>query len=288
MNRLLRISRKRLVIWGTVIFFGGLFLFLYYYTNPSENNHPDLSDGAYFIAHATGSLDGYTYLNSKESLINALDNGYQYIEVDLGYTSDSAVVCVHEWKRFNKSTIEDISENDTDRYSRVPSLEEFRQRKIYGRYTPMTLEDVIQIQKERPFTMVIDKFDIVETLNRHFDQNRRRRIMVETYSKTEFKELEAAGYIPMLSADCISYLNCIPFICSHLFFGRDYWVIVERTSSLRCLRLLKKMFGLKYAMYTMNSPYFFKRFLGSDIDLVYTDNWDLQRQINTFQDNSTY
>ena len=288
MKRLIRTSRKSFLLWGVVACFVGFLLFIYYYTKPTLNNHSELPDSSYFIAHGTGSLDGYTYLNSKESLINALDNGYKYIEVDLGYTSDSAVVCVHEWKRFNKMTIEGISENDSDLYSRIPSLEEFKQRKIYGKYSTITLEDVIQIQKEGPFNLVIDKFDIVEDLNKYFDKDKRGEIMVVAYTKDGFEELKAAGYIPMVSADCIRFTECISFICSNLFFGRDYWVVVERESSMRCLRLLKKLFGLKYAMYTVNSPWFFRGFLGNDIDLVYTDNWDLKRQINTFQDNSTY
>lgn len=288
MHKLIRKGGKRFMVWGAAACFASFMLFLYYYTNPTGNNSNELPDSSHFIAHGTGSLDGYTYLNSKESLINALDNGYQYIEVDLGYTSDSAVVCVHEWKRFNKMTIEGISENDSDQYSRIPSLEEFKQRKIYGKYTPMTLDEVIHIWKERPFTLVIDKFDIVEDLNKHFAQDMRGEIMVEAYTKTGFEELKTAGYIPMVSAERIRYMECISFICSNLFFGRDYWVVVEQESSLRCLQLLKKMFGLKYAMYTVNSPWFYRGFLGSNIDLVYTDNWDLKRQINTFQDNDTY
>ena len=289
MNRPTRKGWKRFVIWGAVVCFGSFLIFLYYFTNPSKKSNHELPDSSYFIAHGTGSLDGYTYLNSKESLLNALDNGYQYIEVDLGYTSDSTVVCVHEWKRFNKMTIDGISENDSDQYSRIPSLEEFKQRKIYGKYSPMTLDEVVQIWKERPFKLVLDKFDITEDLNKFFPKEKRGEIMVEAYTEEGFEELKAAGYIPMVSTEGLNLMDCISFICSHLFSGRGYWVVVEqRESSMRGLRLLKKLFGLKYAMYTVNSPWFYRECLGSDVELVYTDNWDLKRQINTFQDNDTY
>ena len=50
---------------------------------------------SHLIAHAGGAIDGHTYTNSKEALINALDKGFTYIELDLYETSDSNVVCLH-------------------------------------------------------------------------------------------------------------------------------------------------------------------------------------------------
>ena len=144
--------------------------YLYYYTNPIKNNRPDLSDSKYFIAHATGSICGYTYLNSKESLINSLENGYQYIEVDLNETVDSALVCAHDWEEFNKASIPNITWKDSSIFLKVPTLDEFRKRKIYGQFTPQTLEDVISFLQKYQFSLVTDRFSTPKTLNKYFQR----------------------------------------------------------------------------------------------------------------------
>lgn len=145
--------------------------YLYYYTNPKITNHPDLSDSKYFIAHATGSIYGYTYLNCKESLINSLENGYQYIEVDLNETVDGALVCVHDWEEFNKASIPNITWKDSSVILKTPTLDEFRRRKIYGQFTPLTLDDVISFLPKYQFSLVTDRFSTPQTLNKYFRTN---------------------------------------------------------------------------------------------------------------------
>lgn len=262
---------------------------LFYITNPNLHNIPSLSDEKHFIAHATGSLDGYTYLNSKESLINSLDNGYKYIEFDLAYTSDSIIVCVHNWEQFNKATIPNITGKDSDLYMTIPTYSEFRTRMIYGKYTPLSLQDVITIQKQRPFTIVTDILCDTEALNSYFEKNIRKNVMVEAFSEEAYHSLKESGYIPMLSLGCISLLNGgFSFICSSLINNKYEWITAEQHSSKRTLRLLRKMFGLKIALYTVNSASFFNWHLGNnDVDLIYTDNWNLKKQLNNYQDNST-
>ena len=261
---------------------------LYYITKPSHKIIPSLSDSRYFIAHATGSLEGYTYLNSKESLLSSLDNGYKYIEFDLQYTSDSIIVCVHNWEQFNKASIPDICGQDSDKYMKVPSYAEFKKRRIYGKYTPLSLQDVIQIQSQIPFTIVTDLISDVKALNNYFLKKLRRNVIVEAFSETDYKELKAAGYTPMLSLGCISIIpDGLSFICSNILNNEYEWIVAEQHSSKRTLRLLRKLFGIKIALHTVNSAAFYSWHLANDVDLIYTDNWDLKRQLNNYQDNST-
>ena len=263
--------------------------FLYYITNPNLKNIPILSDEKNFIAHATGSLDGYTYLNCKESLLNSLDNGYRYIEFDLGYTSDSIIVCVHNWEQFNKATIPNICGKDSDLYMKIPTYSEFKTRKIYKKYTPLSLQDVISIQKQLPFTIVTDIICDVQALNKYFKMEIRDNVMVEAFSEKDYQALKASGYTPMLSLGCVSIFNGgLSFICSQIFNNKCEWVTAEQHSSKRTLRLLRKMFGIKIALYTVNSASFFNWHLGNDdVDLIYTDNWNLKYQLNNYQDNTT-
>lgn len=103
------------------------------------------------ITHALGSLDGLTYLNSRESFINFYDKGCRLFEVDLTKTSDGVWVCRHNWK-------EPLGQwNGEER--KVLSSEEFLNTPIYGKYTPMTFEDLLKLLKEYPdaFVMVDSK-----------------------------------------------------------------------------------------------------------------------------------
>ena len=112
--------------------------------------------------------------------------------------------------------------------------------------------------------------------------------MVEAFSEKDYHSLKADGYIPMLSLQLIKgYSNCIDFILHHSINNEIEWVVVDYHSSQRFIRLLKKLFNIKIAAYTINSPAYLYDHLGYDIDLVYTDNWNLKNQMNNFQNHTT-
>ena len=93
------------------------------------------------IIHAAGGLDGVSYTNSKESLLNSIKNNAKVIEIDFNYTSDGHLVCYH--------TRRDVF-IDESKFT----LEEFMNMKIQGKYTPMQLIDVISIMKENPELLI--------------------------------------------------------------------------------------------------------------------------------------
>ena len=98
------------------------------------------------ITHALGGLDGYTYLNSRESFINHYDKGCRFFEVDLSQTSDGVWVCRHNWK-------EPMGQWEGDK-KKVLSAEEFLNTPIYGKYTPMSFEDLLKLLDEYPDAFV--------------------------------------------------------------------------------------------------------------------------------------
>lgn len=232
-----------------------------------------LSSPDYFIAHAGGSIDGQKYLNCKEGLLQSLKNGYKYIEVDLALTSDSAVVCLHDWQHFKTLASVDIDNEPM-------SLQEFQQQKILGKFTPLTLNDVISIQKEHPFIIVTDKISNPDILNRYFLDNR-DYVMVEAFSFADYLQLKECGYTPMISISNFSKAHIRLLFNQQLNTNTKFdWVCVDSISNINCLRALKRLFNCKIAMYTINSEPFFKEHLGKGIDLIYTDNWNLKTRSN--------
>lgn len=88
-------------------------------------------EGAPLIYHAGGGIEGLDYTNSKEALQNTLDEGHRIVEIDFLYTADQKLVCAHFWK----SLYED---GET-----IPTLKEFKEHKIFGKYSSMTAEELI-------------------------------------------------------------------------------------------------------------------------------------------------
>lgn len=264
------------ILIGCITVIGGVFLWL---TSPLPETSQDvLFNNSYFVAHAGGALEGKAYLNSKESLIASLENGYRYVELDLGGgTSDSTLVCIHDWKHFRSITTDD-SVNVSD----LPmTTEEFKSKKILGKWTPLTLEEAIDIQKTRPFTIVTDKTSDPNVLNRYFKKNR-QMVMVESFCLSDYIQLKKDGYIPMMSLWTFSYGEMFQFFVKNAIkYGTKIdWICVHTSSNFKSLRMLKRLFGCKVAMYSSNSANFFKEHLGKEIDLVYTDNWNLKTQKN--------
>ena len=89
------------------------------------------------IVHATGMIDSLTYTNSKESIEHSINNGAKIIEVDFGYTSDGHIVCYH-------------MPSDVHITATSFTLDEFLHYKIQGKYTPITLNNIIEYMKSNP------------------------------------------------------------------------------------------------------------------------------------------
>ena len=103
------------------------------------------------IAHALGGLDGKEYLNSRESFLSMYNQGVRLLELDLSRTSVGVWVCRHNWNE-SMGQWEGTGK-------KVLTERAFTSNKIYGKYTPMTLEDFFLLLKDYPdaFVMIDSK-----------------------------------------------------------------------------------------------------------------------------------
>ena len=99
------------------------------------------------IAHALGGLDGKEYLNSRESFLSMYNQGVRLFELDLSRTSDGVWVCRHNWNE-SMGQWEGTGK-------KVLTERAFTSNKIYGKYTPMTLEDFFLLLKDYPDAFVM-------------------------------------------------------------------------------------------------------------------------------------
>ena len=136
-------TRNRILI--LLGFLGGLFLAYCILSLPLKaETDIDLSDNKYYIAHAGGGINGHVYTNCKEALIQSLERGYQFIELDFCLTSDRHLVCAHGASVFNEKT-----NGNRDSLNIMPDLSTFKRRKIHDEYTPITANDVLKIIPSR-------------------------------------------------------------------------------------------------------------------------------------------
>lgn len=100
-----------------------------------------------YVAHAGGGFKDNVYSNTKEAIINSINNGFDFIEVDLALTSDDKLVCSHGW---DKNTYEAIGVD----YEGVPTYDEFMSWKVLGKYNTIDVDDLVGIMKEYPDLLI--------------------------------------------------------------------------------------------------------------------------------------
>lgn len=97
--------------------------------------------GTNLVYHACGGIDGVDYSNSREAMDQTLEAGNKVIEVDFMFTGDGRLVCVHDWKLLG--------------FSEIPSYSEFMSAPVYGRYTPLDAEAIVEYMMENPDIRIV-------------------------------------------------------------------------------------------------------------------------------------
>ena len=113
-----------------------------------------------YMAHAGGGYDGNIYNNTEEAIINSLDNGFRFMEVDMTLTADNKLVCSHGW---DKNTCKATGIEYLDK---TPTYEEFMGWKIQGEYKTIDASTVISYMREYPDLLVevdLKKFNKTKT-----------------------------------------------------------------------------------------------------------------------------
>ena len=143
-----------------------------------------------FVAHAGGAIDGLTYTNSGTALDASYARGFRTFEVDFNWTSDGALVLLHDWN----DLFEEVFESPCGRRS----LAEFRGLHMVGGFRQMTAADL-----ERWLAAHPDAYLITDVKERNLDALARManeapqlvsRIVPQVYAFSEFEPVRALGY----------------------------------------------------------------------------------------------
>jgi glycerophosphoryl diester phosphodiesterase len=143
-----------------------------------------------------GGVNEDTYTNSLEAFEAGIDKGYKVFEADFSVTSDEKIVCSHNFEDFN---------------GEIPDYDTFMNTKIYGKYTPLDMKDLVALLYENKgiylmtdfkwdnsfgsdnheVTLIMD--ELVSDIESYNDNSLYDRVIIQIYSEDNYSVIENYG-----------------------------------------------------------------------------------------------
>ena len=230
------------------------------------------------IIHAGGFLDTkqgqVSYTNSMEALENLYTKGNRFCEIDIQETVDGVLICGHG------------DENELVYGTGLPldaTEEEFLNCRIYGEFTPLSLDDLAVFVQEHPGLFIITdvKTDNIQACKQIAEEypGLINRFIVQIQMPGEYDVLRDMGFryimypifnTPDKERDVLSLAG---FVRRHqlvaLIVPNGYYTPDSK------LLLAEKIIGAPFVLHTLNNEWEIKYYLDHDLALaVYTDRTD--------------
>ena len=146
------------------------------------------------IIHAGGALKTQTgyeavYTNSLDALQNLYGKGMRFCEIDIRETSDGILICAHG----DETHLANGSELPADAESK-----DFLSERLFGEFTPMTVEMLAAFMREHTDLMVItdaqgDNLHICRKLAETWP-DLRDRFIIQIYHESEYEPIRELGF----------------------------------------------------------------------------------------------
>lgn len=233
-------------------------------------NFADYRNVEGYIAHG-GGVDNYVYLNCREGVLDAIQKGFKFIELDLQITIDNVIIAAHSWKDFKEFIgIDDNKET-------ALSYNDIKERKIKGKYSILTGKDITQIMNEyHDFYLVTDKITDYKILLQQIPLP--DRVLVEVFSfKDYLRALQEGIFYPIMSLPTINeklYKKIIHYKIPMLAISS-----VAIVSSIEVRDFCKKLHekGVIIFCYSFigkaKEPEYMKENMGKIFSKFYVDEW---------------
>ena len=260
---------------SAVVIIGGIYLIKQYETMNKWHNQFS------YIAHAMGEVDGKHYTNSREAFELAYKQGHRVFEVDFSMTSDEWIVLKHDW----------VSDHGLPDFEGgyIPSLEEFKQAKIWGKYTSMDGKDLLQLMLDYPdiyivtdsksgeYQDVVKQFRQIEELLQEYSgkeqKDIRKRLIVQVYNNDMYTGIESIAhfdnYIYTLYQRGCNNLEELAEFCKK---NRIEVVTLPYSWWTEEIQKVLESNGLKVWVHTLNKPEEISEYGEKGVDGFYTDN----------------
>lgn len=155
-----------------------------------------------YIAHAGGSVGTFCYSNSLEAVRSSLEQGVDFIELDLCLTSDAQLVAWHDW---------------AFEWTGAPTHDQFMGRRIYGLFTPIDFPRMDSILSTNPqLSLVTDKISDPVVIDKWLHKYK-KRVWVECFNDKDYFALQKMGYhvlaskVPPYKTETCTTIRCYTF-----------------------------------------------------------------------------
>lgn len=220
------------------------------------------------VGHAGGGINGTTYTNSEEAILNTLEKGINIIEVDFDYTYDGYLVCYH--------LPNNINPNITDKIT----FEEYIEQEIQGTYTPITPENIFEYMQAYPeFYVAVDTkheslTEVVKDLVKICpDKELLNRLIIQCYYPGEKQKVLNVYSFPEENIVYTSYKHIDnPYKVMEICVNENYHVALMNYKDLdkKSIQLFATKNIYLYA-FTINEQYIADKLFSQGIHGIYTD-----------------
>jgi len=247
---------------------------------PGERTAAEILSGAQLVTHGMGAVGGEAILNCREGFLEQYAQGVRVFEADLRLTSDQKVVLRHDWRAGWQEGVSETS---------VPTLEEFLDKPVQKKYTPLSFRDLLLLMEEHPDICIITdtKFTDPEIVKLQFEAMLQDaqdlglsylfdRMAIQVYSPLMFRVVDAVHhfhyYIYTLYQDGFArtvedFREKASFCVENGIMGItmwDYWWRAEFAP-------VAGLYGLRVYTHTVNDAGEAVRLLAEGVSAVYTD-----------------
>lgn len=229
------------------------------------------------VAHALGEIDGKEYTNSKDAFLNSYQNGFRVFEADLMQTADHVMVARHYWGK-------DLSDPKS-KGGKPVSYAKFKNIKLYGKYTPVSLKELFELMGKYPDTYIMtdtkdsdaaaaknDFSVIVKTAKEMKKEYLLDRLIVQIYNQPMYHAIKQVHpfrhflYTTYQQTD-VAFSRMIRFCTAN---GIEAVTVPVSSVNDYRMKLLNDA-GLYSFTHTVNSVYEAKEYMKLGVYGVYTD-----------------
>jgi glycerophosphoryl diester phosphodiesterase len=229
------------------------------------------------VSHALGGLDGKDYLNSSDGFYAAYKKGYRVFEMDLLRTTDHVMIGKHHWGE----TLSD----PRSKHGVPVNFGTFKSTKIYGRYTPTSFLDMLNLMEKYPdiYLMTDSKGDKIEEVKKDFHtivdtakQNGKKdvldRLVIQVYNREMYYAIKAIH--PFRHFVYTTYKQRDAAFYSMVKFCKRYGIeaVTSPQNDINDYRMnILKKEGIYSYTHSVNNPYYAMEYMKLGVYGIYSD-----------------
>lgn len=235
------------------------------------------------VAHAGGHLLGRVYTNSLEALDHSANLGFKLFELDLSFTSDNNLVCLHGWEYGAQRSL-------GYKIATAPSMAEFEVLTKYSPIsTPCTLDSLIEwLNRRKDVRIITDVKDpsrnlealkLIATKVDNFSQ----KIIPQAYNPKEINSLKGIGYKDIIFT-LYRFSGTDDKVIETVRTNEDLFATTVAESRIN-QRLIDFFVSEKFPFYihTLNQAKSFEHLFGYDFFNIYTDYLGPEGFVSTYK-----